>query len=88
MSNPSNNGAQRLTPEQLLGRQVWELIQRYMMTGGTSEFVSGLLHNLREAINAPAALNARRSAEMLLEARSAQIPKETPDAESTELPPR
>ncbi len=86
----TNNGTpQRMTAEQILGRQLWELIQKYMMGGGNSEFVYGLLHNLQEAINAPAALNARRSAEMLLEARSAQIPKESEDAaEDTSIPPR
>ena len=65
-----------MSAEHVLGKQLWELIQKYMMGGGHSEFVYGLLHNLQSAINAPAQLQARRSAEMLLEAQSAGIQKE------------
>lgn len=83
MSQPQNNGAVRMTPEQSLTKQVHALCIQYLHTGGNTAFLIGLCRQLCIFWEAPDLLNAQRQSEQILVANS-QIPK--PEAPTSDAP--
>jgi predicted DNA-binding protein with PD1-like motif len=77
MTTPSDNNTVRITPEQKLIKSVNELVQQYLLTGGSLEFSLGMLETLKIFWTGPAVNNARRQAEAMMQAQAdAQNPRQ------------
>lgn len=79
MSDNLPNNTVRITPEQKLQKQINELIQQYLMTGGNIEFILGSFRILGIFYEGPARANSQRQAEAMLQAKTqAQVDAQNP----------
>jgi hypothetical protein len=83
--NPSNNGTVRMTPEQAFSRAHNELCQRFMLEGGSVEYVLGTMKIAEIFYTGPHWENSLRQAAAMAAARN-QIPKEAGNDEISRNP--